>query len=157
MKTKINDKFTGIWIPSEALKNNPITLPEKILLSMINTLCKNEKCYASNGYFSEILDLSERQIQRMIKKLKDSGCVKVDLIYDKKEIKVTKRNITFLSWTARRISHGRGDKCGAVIIKTNNKEEKLYAGKMHITKKTDFGEKKNLFISSSNHGEKKYG
>ena len=49
----------GLWMPSEILINNKLSDKEKIILSMIIYLSKDkEYCFATNNYFSDILNVT---------------------------------------------------------------------------------------------------
>ena len=49
----------GLWMPSERLINNKLSDKEKIILSMIIYLSKDKGyCFATNNYFSDILNVT---------------------------------------------------------------------------------------------------
>jgi hypothetical protein len=50
---------------------------EKVLFVEIHSLDNERGCYASNRYFAEFFDISERQIRNVIGKLKSKGLVVV--------------------------------------------------------------------------------
>lgn len=65
---------------------------EKVLFSEISALTnKTGECWASNKYFAEVFDQSERTITRSISTLKELGYVQLKLEFDGKAI--TKRTI----------------------------------------------------------------
>tara|TARA_R100001443_G_scaffold20068_1_gene31933 strand:- start:7447 stop:8286 length:840 start_codon:yes stop_codon:yes gene_type:complete len=65
---------------------------EKVLFSEISALTnKTGECWASNKYFAEVFDQSERTITRSISTLKELGYVELKLEFDGKAI--TKRTI----------------------------------------------------------------
>jgi hypothetical protein len=67
--------FKGVWIPKEIYLNQVLNWSEKILLIEIDSLCKNDRCFASNEYFARFFQTSVRNIQRWIKTLKDKGFI----------------------------------------------------------------------------------
>lgn len=71
----MNQNRTGIWIPVwvESLK---LSHSQTKLLAEIVSLHEKGGCFASNRYFSEILDLKEDTISRLISSLKKLGILK---------------------------------------------------------------------------------
>ena len=67
--------FTGVWIPAEVLQLNTLSITDKVVYGIINSLDNEDGCYASNGYLATTLDLSERQIKNIIKTLCDYNLV----------------------------------------------------------------------------------
>lgn len=76
---KIADKqqrdFKGIWIPAEIWLNTDLSFLEVILLAEIDSLAKDEGCYASNAYFAEFLGVSETYVSKAISSLAKKGLV----------------------------------------------------------------------------------
>lgn len=76
---KIADKqqrdFKGIWIPAEIWLNTDLSFLEVILLAEIDSLVKDEGCYASNAYFAEFLGVSETYVSKAISSLTKKGLV----------------------------------------------------------------------------------
>lgn len=76
---KIADKqqrdFKGIWIPAEIWLNTDLSFLEVILLAEIDSLVKDEGCYASNAYFAEFLGVSETYVSKAISSLAKKGLV----------------------------------------------------------------------------------
>lgn len=76
---KIADKqqrdFKGIWIPAEIWLNDSLSFLEVILLAEIDSLAKDEGCYASNAYFAEFLGVSETYVSKAISSLTKKGLV----------------------------------------------------------------------------------
>ena len=57
----------ALWMPSEILINNKLSDKEKIILSMIIYLSKDKGyCFATNNYFSDILNVTVVSISRII-------------------------------------------------------------------------------------------
>lgn len=70
-------RFTGIFIPVEILNLAELTPSDIILLSWIDALYDEEEggCWASNKYFSEKLNLSEKWVSEIIMKLMKMGLI----------------------------------------------------------------------------------
>lgn len=68
-------QYKGVWLPKEILDNPDLTPTEKILLAIIESLDDEQVggCYASNKYFSEKIDTTERSTIRCITDLKNKG------------------------------------------------------------------------------------
>ena len=71
--------FKGIWIPKEIWESNQLSIMEKVLFVEIHSLDNERGCYASNRYFSEFFNVSERQIQTHIASLKNKGFITVTI------------------------------------------------------------------------------
>ena len=71
--------FKGIWIPKEIWESNQLSIMEKVLFVEIHSLDNERGCYASNRYFAEFFDVSERQIQNRIAGLKAKGFITVTI------------------------------------------------------------------------------
>ena len=69
--------FKGIWIPKEIWESEQLSIMEKVLFVEIHSLDNERGCYASNRYFAEFFDVSERQIQTRIAGLKAKGFITV--------------------------------------------------------------------------------
>ena len=69
--------FKGIWIPKEIWESNQLSIMEKVLFVESHSLDNERGCYASNRYFAEFFDVSERQIQTRIAGLKAKGFITV--------------------------------------------------------------------------------
>ena len=71
--------FRGIWIPKEIWESNQLSIMEKVLFVEIHSLDNERGCYASNRYFAQFFDISERQIQNHIAGLKAKGFIVVSI------------------------------------------------------------------------------
>jgi len=58
-------------MPFHIANDHSLSIPERFLLSMINSLDKEDNCYATNRYFADILGVSIRYISEMIATLKN--------------------------------------------------------------------------------------
>ena len=71
-----------LWMPSEILINDKLSDKEKIILSMIIYLSKNKGyCFATNNYFSDILNVTVVSISRIINSLKKKNYIKMNMNY----------------------------------------------------------------------------
>lgn len=73
--------FKGIWIPKEIWLNRQLNIYEKVLIVEIDSLDNKNGCFAKNNHFMNLINKSERQVQRLIKNLVDKEYIKVKLIY----------------------------------------------------------------------------
>src|SRR5688572_15917915 len=69
--------FKGVWIPKEIWLSTELSLMEKVLFVEIHSLDNEHGCYASNRYFAEFFEISERQVSRYVASLKEKGYVTV--------------------------------------------------------------------------------
>jgi len=72
-----NDRYAGIWLPKEIIKNNDLTLAEKVMLAVFASLTKNQhkESFASNKYLANILNVTPRRVQQILSNLKAKGYV----------------------------------------------------------------------------------
>jgi len=89
----MNRDFKGIWIPKEIWLSKDLTLQEKVFLVEIDSLDNKEGCFASNAYFAEFFDISKSRVSQVISSLKEKGFIKLDLIYNGKEVEKRVLNI----------------------------------------------------------------
>lgn len=83
-----NRQFKGIWIPKEIWLSEELTIQEKIILVEIDSLENEEKgCYASNKYFANFFKITNGRVSQLINSLVEKGYLKVQYIYNGKEIK----------------------------------------------------------------------
>lgn len=84
----------GLWMPSEILINNKLSDKEKIILSMIIYLSKDKGyCFATNNYFSDILNVTVVSISRIINSLKKKEYIKVNMNYKSNSKEIENRQI----------------------------------------------------------------
>jgi hypothetical protein len=69
-------KFTGVWIPSEVLQLETLSITEKVVYGIVSALDNEEGCYASNGYLARTLQLSDRQVKNVLKTLIDYNLIR---------------------------------------------------------------------------------
>ena len=84
----------GLWMPSEILINNKLSDKEKIILSMIMYLSKDKGyCFATNNYFSDILNITVVSISRIINSLKKKNYIKTNMNYKSNSKEIENRQI----------------------------------------------------------------
>lgn len=84
----------GLWMPSERLINNKLFDKEKIILSMIIYLSKDKGyCFATNNYFSDILNVTVVSISRIINSLKKKNYIKINMNYKSNSKEIENRQI----------------------------------------------------------------
>lgn len=84
----------GLWMPSEILINNNLSDKEKIILSMIVYLSKDKGyCFATNNYFSDILNVTVVSISRIINSLKKKNYIKINMNYKSNSKEIENRQI----------------------------------------------------------------
>ena len=74
----MNKSFKGIWIPSDILdllQTKDLSLTEAFLYGAILGLESDDGCYASNDYFSELINVHPNHISKMVTKLKKKNLV----------------------------------------------------------------------------------
>jgi len=69
--------FKGVWISREIWLSRQLSLMEKVLFVEIHSLDNERGCFASNRYFANFFDVSDRQIRNVIAGLKSKGFVVV--------------------------------------------------------------------------------
>lgn len=87
----LNRAFRGVWIPKEIWINKELTLQEKTLITEIDSLDNDDGCFASNKYFANFMDVSERQIKRVIQNLIAKRWISSKIICKKNSKEVDKR------------------------------------------------------------------
>lgn len=68
--------FKGVWIPKEIWLDKNLSFLEKGLLIEIDSLDNQDGCFASNSYFASFFGISEINISKHIKKLKELNYIK---------------------------------------------------------------------------------
>ena len=70
-----NPKFTGVWIPREVFQMSTLSPSAKFVYGIVDSLDNEDGCYASNGYLSVSLGVSDRQIRSLLKELDDAKLI----------------------------------------------------------------------------------
>lgn len=91
--TNMFDNLEGVWIPKEILLNQELSLQERFLLSAIKNLSGDGECFASNPYFAELLGLSKKRVEGLIKRLDDAGYIKRRFTYREGSKQIERRFI----------------------------------------------------------------
>ena len=89
-----NLNLKGLWIPIEVLTDKNLSDKEKTILSIILFLSKeNNNCYCTNGTISKLLNISSKQVSRLINSLKSKGYIEVIMKYKENSKQIEKRKI----------------------------------------------------------------
>lgn len=89
-----NLNLKGIWIPIEILADKNLSDKEKTILSIILFLSKeNNNCYCTNGTISELLNISSKQVSKLINSLKAKGYIDVTMKYKDNSKQIETRTI----------------------------------------------------------------
>lgn len=87
-------KLKGLWIPAEILLNTELTDKEKLILSIILYLTKdNNNCFASNKYIANIVNVTPDRVSKIISSLKNKKYINVKLKYKKDSKEIESRQI----------------------------------------------------------------
>src|SRR6476469_3867874 len=90
-----NDRdFKGVLIPKDIYLNKDLTPTEKFLLVEIDSLSKNDECFASNEHFAQFLQVSKDRVSKLLTKLRRMGLIEIVLIYKQGSKEIEKRIIT---------------------------------------------------------------
>jgi uncharacterized phage protein (TIGR02220 family) len=75
-------------IPADVRYDKELSPNAKLLYGEITALC-NEKgyCWASNAYFSELYEIHNKSISRLISQLEKKGYIKIEMILEGKQVK----------------------------------------------------------------------
>jgi DnaD/phage-associated family protein len=84
--------FKGIWIPAEIWLDEKLTVTEKVLYAEIDSFCsKGRECFCSNAHFAKVLQVSERQVRRLLCSLEEKGFIGRRVVYKEGSKEVDKR------------------------------------------------------------------
>lgn len=98
--------------------NEELSDKEKIILSMVLYLSKDTgHCFATNNYFSDILNVTVVSISRIINSLKKKNYIKVDMKYKSNSKEIENRQIIPLN----KVINMYYQNCGYPIIKNDKK------------------------------------
>lgn len=78
--------FKGVWIPKEIWLNKDLTPLEKMYLVEIDSLDKEDGCFASNKHFELMFGQQGANATRIITNLKNKGWIDISYTYNGKEI-----------------------------------------------------------------------
>lgn len=65
----ISIPMEGLWIETNILKDENLSLQEKVVLAVIKALDKSNGCFASNKYFANILQVTPKRASDIIQSL----------------------------------------------------------------------------------------
>lgn len=79
MLDNVKPNFYAI-LPAYVRYDNELSSTAKLLYAEITALC-NERgyCWANNQYFMKLYDISERQLQKIFKQLKEKNYIKIEI------------------------------------------------------------------------------
>lgn len=166
--------FKGIWIPCEIWVSKDLSIQEKFFLAEIDSLETEEGCYASNKYFAEFFDLSERRISQIIKDLKSKDYIKVSFQMEgrqiiKRFIKINKAKWISVNDPLKEIAKGGEESCDTPCRELQGEGEKSCVDnnidyniednivyntkKENIKKKKIFGEHEKVLLSEEEYSK----
>lgn len=86
-------------IPASVRYDKTLSPNAKLLYGEITALCNNDGyCWASNKYFADLYEVSNRSIKQWIKLLSDKGYIKTNVLYKKGTKEIEYRFITIVSY-----------------------------------------------------------
>ena len=116
-------KLKGLWIPVEILLNENLSDKEKIILSMVMYLSKDKGyCFATNNYFSDILNVTVVSTSRIINSLKKKNYIKINMNYKSNSKEIENRQIIPLKEVMNRYYQN----CEYTINKNDKKDYQNY-------------------------------
>lgn len=145
--------FKGIWIPKEILCNKNLGQTEKLLISSAFTLDKGKGCFATNGYFSELIGISKDRVSKVLNKLIKSDYITSEIIYktDTKEVEKRILSINFHkcpTGICGQVSSSPGQNAEERehSVKSTNKSRIFRQTEERNTEKQRFDEKSNPYL-----------
>lgn len=74
--------FNGIWLDRDIILQNELNLNEKIILSIIKSFTQSHnECFATNKFFSMVLNLSTKRVSEIISSLNARGYIHSQIVY----------------------------------------------------------------------------
>ena len=121
-------EFTGIWIPAVIINDPELTPTDLIVYAQIASF---NCCTASNQYLAELAHVSERSVQRTLRRLEVKGYVRTEVTYSKANISQRKIFAMGVENYAEQMQDGMTNCRGGVTIchggddklSPNNKED----------------------------------
>lgn len=85
---ELSRDFKGVWIPREIWLHEGLPIKSKVFLAEIHSLTSNEHgyCWAGNEHFAMFSGLSKNACSKTISALEKEGFIRVELIYNGKQI-----------------------------------------------------------------------
>ena len=99
LKGYFSDNFKGVWIPREIFFSSELSLEEKFILAVVDTLSVEGDCYANNGYFAKLCGCRGETISRHLTRLESLGYIKRDKMHGtskriiKSNMRITSNNL----------------------------------------------------------------
>ena len=84
----------GLWINAEIMADERLNWTEKVLLAEIQNLAQCGECFAGNQYFADFLEVHEKHVSRILKKLVKLQLITLELIYKTGTKEIDKRILT---------------------------------------------------------------
>lgn len=90
MKEDQRKEYTGSWIPAHIMMDNELSPSSKILYAEIASF---RICFASNAFLAERLGISESGVQKILRKLRQKGYIKLGSFDGRKRTLVCVRDV----------------------------------------------------------------
>ena len=114
-------EFTGIWIPAVIINDPELTPTDLIVYAQIASF---NCCTASNKYIAELAHVSERSVQRTIRRLETKGYVRTEVTHSKANISQRKIFAMGVENYAEQMQDGMTNcRGGGDKLSPNNKED----------------------------------
>jgi DNA-binding MarR family transcriptional regulator len=68
-------QFVGIFIPRDLVLRDDISITEKVLAAVIDSLDNSKGCWASNAYLGGLIGIGERQVRDYLARLEALGII----------------------------------------------------------------------------------
>lgn len=105
IERNFNKNYYAI-IPASVRYDKDLNPNAKLLYGEITALCNDKGyCWASNGYFADLYDVSHRTVIRWINDLIDKNYIKTEIIYKKDSKEVSERRL----WIANELPSEKND------------------------------------------------
>lgn len=112
-----NRDFKGIWIPAAIWLDDRLSAQEMVILAEIDSLDKEDGCWASNEYLAKFCKCSASTVSRAITNLKKCGYIRVESFDGRK--RVLKSCLANLTRLPSQIDKADNAKCCAITLEDN--------------------------------------
>lgn len=114
-------EFTGIWIPAVIIDDPELTPTDLIVYAQIASF---NCCTASNQYLAELAHVSERSVQRTLRRLEAKGYIRTEVTHSKANISQRKIFAMGVENYAEQMQDGMTNcRGGDDKLSPNNKED----------------------------------